>query len=280
MMMQVSALSTDTNNIEKTELDRRKNQFLDYAATHPDAKLKYTASDMHLWAHNDASYLSEPKTRSRAGGFYFLSSMPRLPIQANDPPPPINGAIAVKSKSIDAVMSSVQEAETGAGFYNAKELLPLRQALEELGHPQGLTPIQFDNHSAIQILNDEVSQKRSKVMDMRYYWLRDRAKQQQFHIHWKSGTKNLADYFTKNHSPSHHRKMRPVFLAESKTKNSVCFFHAILTPFSSTSLVVMEFAATGGNAGGGGRLVVVFLICWSNKFNIVADFEVLFFGDY
>ena len=34
MIMPVSALSTDINNIEKTELDRRKNQFLDYAATH------------------------------------------------------------------------------------------------------------------------------------------------------------------------------------------------------------------------------------------------------
>ena len=34
-------------------------------------------------------------------------------------------------------MSSVQEAETGAGFYNAKKLLPLRQTLEELGNLQG-----------------------------------------------------------------------------------------------------------------------------------------------
>ena len=55
MIMPVSALLTDTNNIETSGLDRRKNHFLDYAATHPDAKLKYTASDMHLWAHTDAS---------------------------------------------------------------------------------------------------------------------------------------------------------------------------------------------------------------------------------
>ena len=222
MIMPVSALSTDANNIETTELERRKNHFLDYVATHPNAKLNYTASDMHLWAHTDASYLSEPRARSRAGGFYYLSSKPNLPIHANDPPPPLNGAIAVKSKIIDAVMSSVQEAETWAGFYNAKKLLPLRQALEELGHPQGPTPLQFDNQSATQILKEEVSQKRSKAMDMQYYWLRDRAKQQQFHIHWKAGTQNLADYVTKHHSPSHHRKMRPVFLSEGKTKNSLC----------------------------------------------------------
>ena len=222
MAMPISSLSTDTNNIKKSELTRRKNQFLDYVATHPNAILKYKASGMHLWAHTDASYLSETKARSRAGGFYYLSDKPSLPILSNDPPPPLNGAIAVKSKIIDAVMSSAQEAETGAGFYNAKELLPLRQTLEELGHPQGPTPLQFDNISATQILKNEVSQKRSKAMDMRYYWLRDRAKQQQFHIHWKKGTQNLADYFTKHHSPSHHRKMRPLFLSDSQTKNSAC----------------------------------------------------------
>ena len=216
MSMPVSSLSTDTNNIKKSELHRRKNQYLDYAATHPNA------SGMHLWAHTDASYLSESKARSRDGGFYFLSDKPSLPILPTDPPPPLNGAIAVKSKIIDAVTSSAEEAETGAGFYNAKELLPLRQTLEELGHPQGPTPLQFDNMSATQILKNEVSQKRSKAMDMRYYWLRDRAKQQQFHMHWKKGTQNLADYFTKHHLPSHHKKMRPMFLSDSKTKNSEC----------------------------------------------------------
>ena len=110
-------------------------------------------------------------------------------------------------------MSSAQEAETGAGFYNAKELLSLRQALEDLGHHQGPTPLQFDNMSATQILKNEVSQKRSKAMDMRFYWLRDRAQQQQFHIHWKKGESNLADYFTKHHSPTHHKTMRSVYIS-------------------------------------------------------------------
>ena len=162
MLMPVSALSTDANNIERSELQRRKIQFLDYVATHPNAKIKYKASDMHLWAHTDASYLSESKARSRAGGYYFLSDKPKLPIQANDPPPPLNGAISAKSKIIDAVMSSAQEAETSAGYYNAKEIIPLRQALEELGHPQGPTPLQFDNISATQILKEEVGQNDPK----------------------------------------------------------------------------------------------------------------------
>ena len=48
--------------------------FLDYAASHQDAILTYQASDMVLIVHSDASYLSEPKARSRAGGHFFMSS--------------------------------------------------------------------------------------------------------------------------------------------------------------------------------------------------------------
>ena len=212
LLMPVSALSTDCNNVPHPELHRRTKHFLDYVASHPDATLKFRASDMILWAHTDASYLSEPKARSRAGGFFFLSSRPIFPITPEQPAPPLNGAIAAKCKIIDAVMSSAQEAETGAGYFNARELVPLRQTLLDLGHPQPATPLQFDNQSATQIINNTVNQKRSKAMDMRFYWLRDRAQQKQFHIHWKQGTHNYADYFTKHHSPSHHRKMRPVFL--------------------------------------------------------------------
>ena len=33
---------------------------LNYAATHPNAKIRYIASDMIIHRHSDASYLSEP----------------------------------------------------------------------------------------------------------------------------------------------------------------------------------------------------------------------------
>ena len=33
---------------------------LNYAATHPNAKIHYTATDMILHIHSDASYLSKP----------------------------------------------------------------------------------------------------------------------------------------------------------------------------------------------------------------------------
>jgi len=46
--------------------------FLNYAATHPDAEITFRGSDMLYTLDSDASYLSEPKARSRAGGYHYL----------------------------------------------------------------------------------------------------------------------------------------------------------------------------------------------------------------
>ena len=114
-------------------------------------------------------------------------------------------------KVIDTVMSSPQEAETASGFITARELAPLRMTLQELGHPQGPTPLQFDNKCATGIINDNVKQKMFKAMDMRFYWLRDRVQQGQFHVYWKRGILNLGDYVTKHHPTKHHQAVCPTY---------------------------------------------------------------------
>ena len=53
-------------------------------------------------------------------------------------------------------------------------------------------------------------------MDMQFHWLRDREAQKQFHIYWKPGGHNLADYYTKHHPPTHYRQMRSEFLTKYK----------------------------------------------------------------
>jgi hypothetical protein len=49
-------------------------------------------------------------------------------------------------------------------------------------------------------------------MDMRFYWIKDRVKQGQFQIYWGPGYQNLAYYFTKHHSPVHHKRIRSVYI--------------------------------------------------------------------
>jgi hypothetical protein len=179
-------------------------QFLDYAATHQDAIITYKKSDMVLVVHSDASYLSEPKARSRAGGHFFLSS--------DTADPENNGAVLNLAQLIKAVMSSAAEAELGALYINAREAIPQRQVLEEMGHKQPPTPMQTDNSTALGVVNNNIQPRRTKAMDMRFHWLRCRESQQQFRYFWRPGHTNRADYWTKHHCAAHHTQKRPEIL--------------------------------------------------------------------
>jgi hypothetical protein len=77
-----------------------------------------------------------------------------------------------------------------------------------------------DNTTATGYSNGTIKQKRTKAMDMRFYWIKDRVKQGQFHAYWGPGFQNLADYFTKHHSPANHKRMRDIYIhAEERPIN-------------------------------------------------------------
>jgi hypothetical protein len=131
-----------------------------------------------------------------------------------------NRAILIVSKVLEHVMSSAAEAESSAVFINAKKGAVLRTALDELGHKQPPTPMETDNTTATGYSNGTIKQKRTKAMDMRFYWIKDRVKQGQFKIYWGPGFQNLADYFTKHHSPAHQKRIRNVYIhAEERQIN-------------------------------------------------------------
>jgi hypothetical protein len=207
MLVALNAIATQQASPTQKTMERAK-QLLDYAASQEEAVLTYNASDMVLAIHSDAGYLNERKSRSRAGGHFFLSS--------NVQCPPNNGAILNVAQIIKAVMSSAAEAELGGLFINAKEAVYIRNILTEMGYPQPPTPLQTDNSTADGVVNNTVQPKRTKSMDMRFQWLRCREAQNQFRIYWRPGKTNLADYFTKHHSPAHHRNTRGEFLTRVK----------------------------------------------------------------
>jgi hypothetical protein len=183
-------------------------KLLNYAASNPEATVRFTASDMILAIESDASYLSVTKARSRAAGYFFLTNKRTT----NTDPYTPNGAVHVLCQIMREVLSSAAEAELGALFHNGKEACPLRIALIEMGHPQPATPMATDNSTATGIANETVKQKRSKAIDMRFYWIRDRVRQGQFHVYWGKGSRNRADYFTKHHPASHHKAIRSTYL--------------------------------------------------------------------
>jgi hypothetical protein len=225
MLVAIGTLATEQAKGTETTL-RHLVHLLNYCATNPEACIRYHASDMVLHIECDASYLSESKARSRAAGYHYLSSHPHDPTRpptATESAPPSNGAIHVHCQILREVVSSAAEAELAALFHNSKEACPIRTTLEELGHNQPPTPIQTDNSTAAGIANDSVKQKRSKAMDMRFYWIRDRVRQGQFHVYWKPGKQNKADYFTKHHPVAHHRAIRSTYLYAATNPNKNYF---------------------------------------------------------
>ena len=135
--------------------------FLDYCATHPDARVRFVASDMILALHSDASYLTEPNSKSRAAGHFYLTK--------NNGKDLDNGAILTLSKIIKHVMSSASEAEVAALFYNCKAAQPLRIAQEEMGHTQPKTPVITDNKTDERLSNKTMVPNKAKTCDMRFY---------------------------------------------------------------------------------------------------------------
>ena len=121
-----------------------------------------------------------------------------------------NGPVLILTKVIKNVMASAAEAELAALFMNSQEATALRNCLEAMGFPQSATPLKTDNSTASSILNNTMKQKRSKAIDVRFYWLRDRAQQGQFYTYWDSGKNNLADFHTKKHPPAFHKRNQAV----------------------------------------------------------------------
>jgi hypothetical protein len=199
----ISAIASQSANPTKETL-AHTNQLLDYLATQEDAVLTYNRSEMIMAVHSDASYLCEPKAKSRAGGHFFMSTNAEIP--------PNNGAILNIAHIIKHVMTSATEAELAALYIMAREAVYMRIILEEMGHKQPATPIQTDNAMAEAVINAKITPKRSKAMDMRFHWLKDRECQQQFKFYWRPGKLNHADYWTKHHSASHHVNVRKEFL--------------------------------------------------------------------
>jgi hypothetical protein len=102
-------------------------QLLDYLATHPDATIRYHASDMILHIHSDAFYLSVSNPQILFGGLFFLGN--KSPEQDM-----LNGSILNLDSVIKNVVASAAESEVGACFHNAQSGAQLRVTLTKLGH--------------------------------------------------------------------------------------------------------------------------------------------------
>jgi hypothetical protein len=165
---------------------QKLDKLLQYVSKHRNMGIRFYASSMILQLMSDASYLCRPKAHSVVGSLAYLGSSYG-----------INGPISCHSKMISCVVASVAEAELAGGFQIAQAAVHFRRILHDLGYPQSPTLLRMDNTVAISIATESINAKRSKSMDMRFFWIIDRIKQGQFSVQHIPGEYNIADHFTK-----------------------------------------------------------------------------------
>ena len=160
--------------IATTQILEAVDRFMAYASRFSETKLAVRASDMKLYGHSDASYLSEPNSQSCAGGYLFLGKC-----KPGDIP---NAAISYFSVIISTVVTSATEAEYAALFMTGQAAVSIRNTLADLGYPQETTELICDNKCAVGIAKNTLKLKRAKTIDMRYHWIRDQVFAKHFEV--------------------------------------------------------------------------------------------------
>ena len=171
---------------------------------------------MILHMQSDGSHLSRSGARGVAGGIAYFGNA--------DSPTHINGAVHVHSCLLDVVVASVAECEYASLYMLARIGEWLRTIARALGYPQPPTVIFCDNACAVGIANDSVKLHRTKSIDVRFHWIRDRVRQGNFLVEWRKGASNLADFFTKPLPVHVHQALMP-FLVHTPASTSANPFH-------------------------------------------------------
>ena len=115
MLMALSTIASEQMTGTEQRMEKAL-QVLDYLATHPNATVKFRASNMVMNIHSDASYLTEPKARSRTCGLFFMGWTPK-----DNKPIKLNGAFHTLCSILRFVVASAAEAKLGALFLNCQE---------------------------------------------------------------------------------------------------------------------------------------------------------------
>jgi hypothetical protein len=160
VLMALSTIASEQTKGTERTLEKAY-QVLDYLGTHPNAMLRFHASDRVMNIHSDASYLSEPNACSRAYGHFFMGSLPK-----DGDPIKLNGAFHTLCSILRFVVASAAEAELRSLFLNCQEGLVFKTTLEDLGHPQPKIPVHCNNATDTGIAPDTIKRQQLRAMEM------------------------------------------------------------------------------------------------------------------
>lgn len=147
---------------------------------------------VRMTGYSDADFAGDVEIRKSTSGFVLTYN---------------NTPISWYSKKQSVVALSTAEAEYVAAVEAIKEMIIVTRLGEELEICQNPYLLKVDNQSAIKMLKDETSQKRTKHMDVRFRFLEEKLLNE-FKVEYIETEEQLADIFTKPLSSTRFEKLR------------------------------------------------------------------------
>ena len=181
---------------------------MDFLWTYPNTRLRYFAETMQLAVESDASFLTQPGTKSCYAGHYYFESLPHL-LSYNSAP--FNAPIHTKCATIKNVVASVAESECSGVFNNTQKALVISRVAVALKHKQKPTTLKqiILRPTPTYMHPCGPNAARLRTCDFIGY---NRTHLRFLKVVWDKGSNNYTDYYTKNHLPSHHRQTRPCYI--------------------------------------------------------------------
>ena len=109
------------------------------------------------------------------------------------------GPVNWMSKLQPIVTVSSMEAEYLACFFAIQDVVWIRQLFKDIDLERSRpTKVFIDNQSARQLATNSVHHQRSKHIDIKYHWIRDKVAAQEIELVYVPTTKQRADFLTKS----------------------------------------------------------------------------------
>lgn len=144
-----------------------------YEATHANGRLEI---------YTDADYASDPATRRSVSGIVAKFC---------------GGAVTWASKRQQCISLSTTESEYVAASEGAREAMWLFRLYQEISSLKSVPVLLVDNSSAIKLAKNPEFHKRSKHIDVRMHYIREKIQEGQLTIEHVPGNKQAGDILTK-----------------------------------------------------------------------------------
>ena len=145
--------------------------------------IEFRGGGSKLVGYSDADYAGDVETRRSTTRYVFQLA---------------GGPITWAGQRQKLVTLSTTQAEYVAASVTSREAIWLRKLLSDIGCPcVGATVIFVDNQSAIRLVRNPELHKRTKHIDIRYHYIREKVEEKKLKVMYVQTEQQKADIFTK-----------------------------------------------------------------------------------